>query len=541
MIGFQRPAPIAAPPDEAPALAAGSPADTARAGLVAWATGLAAFVLYWATLAPSIAWSHQGADSGDLVTAAVTLGVPHPSGYPLFTLLAHLAAGLTPDEPARGVNLLSAGFGAIAVGLIGWLAATVAPTGRHTPAALVAAIGFALTPLFWSQAILTEVYTLATVLLVGFWIALIGWRRRWPGPGAGRWLALAGGVFGLGLAHHLTIALAAPFAAILVLATARRRAFRPGVWLAPAIAVLPGLALYAYLPIRAAANPPLNWGRPFTWEGFWWVVTAENYRRHTGHWELLRPEAGATFVGHLIDQFPLVLLPLAAWGAYRLTRRDGPVALLLLGTAAALTVYRLTYRVTGVDAYLIPLDLVVAVGLGLGFAGLPAWPPRLPGRVRRLVDLGAVALVLVLMGGHAAATYARVDLSREFEPRRYGVDTLAAMPPRAILLTDRDEQTFSLWYAQHVLGVRSDVALVSPALLSAEWYQNHLRAIYPDLAVGDLGRPIGSRVLELIGQNVDRRPVVVGMPDRLIDLYFETRDRPDGLVEVIGPRRVTGR
>ena len=47
-------------------------------------------MVYWRTLAPGLTWANDGADGGDLITAAATGGVPHPGGYPLYILLARL-------------------------------------------------------------------------------------------------------------------------------------------------------------------------------------------------------------------------------------------------------------------------------------------------------------------------------------------------------------------------------------------------------------------------------------------------------------------
>ena len=76
--------------------------------LVGAAVGALALAVYLLTLAPTITWRNEGADSGDFVTAAVTFGIPHPPGYPLYTLIAAGFARLPLAEPARGVNLFSA-------------------------------------------------------------------------------------------------------------------------------------------------------------------------------------------------------------------------------------------------------------------------------------------------------------------------------------------------------------------------------------------------------------------------------------------------
>src|SRR6266404_227833 len=78
------------------------------------AAAVLAFVVYVWTLAPSVTLEY----SGELVTAANTLGVPHPPGYPLWTMLAWLWQRIVPfGNIAWRVNLLSAFLGALAAGL----------------------------------------------------------------------------------------------------------------------------------------------------------------------------------------------------------------------------------------------------------------------------------------------------------------------------------------------------------------------------------------------------------------------------------------
>ena len=86
--------------------------DGMREGWVAAAAGVMAFVLYLLTLCPVVFWY----DSAEYVTAAVTLGIPHPPGYPLYTLLGHVFTWL-PLDSALAVNGMSATFAALAVSL----------------------------------------------------------------------------------------------------------------------------------------------------------------------------------------------------------------------------------------------------------------------------------------------------------------------------------------------------------------------------------------------------------------------------------------
>ncbi|MBN3276043.1 TM260 protein, partial [Polyodon spathula] len=81
----------------------------------AWLFTCASFACITALYLPGVQRSVAGGDSGELITAACELGVAHPPGYPLFTLLARLALDLLPfGPPAYRVNLLNGLLGAVA-------------------------------------------------------------------------------------------------------------------------------------------------------------------------------------------------------------------------------------------------------------------------------------------------------------------------------------------------------------------------------------------------------------------------------------------
>ncbi len=85
-----------------------------------FAAGSFAFAFYVLSLAPGLTWAHQGADGAELLTAAIVNGVPHPPGYPLYTLLlqgwlALLGMAAPASDLAWRGNLLSALSGAASV------------------------------------------------------------------------------------------------------------------------------------------------------------------------------------------------------------------------------------------------------------------------------------------------------------------------------------------------------------------------------------------------------------------------------------------
>ena len=135
--------------------------------------GLAGFVFYAATAAPSVATLFD--DSLEFQVVLPTLGIAHPSGYPLYTLLGKLFTLLIPFRDAAGrANLLSALCAGAALGVLYLLAQKVA--GNRAAAATATAL-FALSPAWWSQATIAEVYALHGLLVVLFLYLLLRWEE----------------------------------------------------------------------------------------------------------------------------------------------------------------------------------------------------------------------------------------------------------------------------------------------------------------------------------------------------------------------------
>ena len=132
------------------------------------AAAIAAFV-YGLTLSPSVG----AGDSGELILAAHSLGIPHPPGYPLWLLLARCADLLPWGTIAFRVNALSTLLCAAAVGLFYLLAARC---GLNRFGRIAATLVFGGSTLVWDSAVQAEVYSLATVLFLA--LALTAIRAR---------------------------------------------------------------------------------------------------------------------------------------------------------------------------------------------------------------------------------------------------------------------------------------------------------------------------------------------------------------------------
>lgn len=218
------------------------------------AVGAAAGLVYAATLGPTIA----PGDGGELTACAWTLGVPHPPGYPLYTVLGWLwAHGLPVGSVAWRLNAFSAACLAAGVGFI-------AAGGRRLGASRTAAAGgagvFALAFEPWRAAVGAEVFALHALFVAALlWLAL-----RWPTTGRPPWLEAL--VVGLSGAHHQTAALLLPAFAFWLWVHRDRLGRDPLATLAgcTAIAAAGALLPYGLLLWFGGRDDALVWGNVTT-------------------------------------------------------------------------------------------------------------------------------------------------------------------------------------------------------------------------------------------------------------------------------------
>jgi hypothetical protein len=470
-----------------------SEGQTPRNPLTRWpvaAAGISALALYALCLAPGLTWSHDGADGGDLLAAALAHGVPHPTGYPTYQILLRAAIALFPGEPARAGNWLSAVCAASAAALLADLVLRMLPVRPWRGLiALAAALTWAAAPTLWSQAVITEVYTLHALLVAALLWLLWRWRETASAPHAG-WPALAGGgfVFGIGMGNHLSTVLVLPgVAAWLWTYRGLLKPLRAAGWAVIISATLLGLSSYLYLPMAAMGAPPVNWGDPRTLRGFWWLVSGQIYRElmfGTGARDLLG--RAAAWAGEASRQFgggPWGAL-IALVGLFWLDRHDHAWwrATLLIGLAYSL--YAIGYRTRDSYVYLIPAWFVASLWLAAGLC----WGAEAitgVGLSRRAARFLWIPLLLVIIGLFPLSLsryWNRMNLSGDHEAQDWVASVLANAAPDGVILTAGDRTTFALWYALYGLKQRPDLTPVNIHLYAYPWYQRSLVSHHPILA-----------------------------------------------------------
>ena len=483
-------------------------------GVAVWAGSLA---LYLSTVAPTLTWGWDdlGIDGGDLLAAAKTFGVPHPTGYPTYTLLLRLFATIVPigDFAFRG-NLLSAVLASATVLTVYWsvyrfcvhLKPDAPVSLRATGAALGASV-LATAPLFWSQANVTEVYALnaliaAALLLIAVHMALPAGDPNVAGqtrPPPARTLAVFGLLLGLGVGNHFTVlAVAIPLVVWLWSSLGRRAVVSP--WAIGAFVA--GFSVYLYLPISASQHPPISWGNADTLGGFAWMLTGGPYQGYVfavpADSLLSCSSDGCSgrivaWVELMFEQFNPLGLFLGITGAVVLRSRAVRFLVLSLLPILGLSVYSVTYNTVDSEVLNIPALLLFSVWAGIGaFWVLAAWitdpesdpPGAAPRRLAvsgRPLRVALAALAFALLPGTAILlNYGSQDLSDDRGAYRYAKALLDAVPDGSVLVSEDERSVFSLWYIRYVEMPHRDVAPVVLPLLQFDWYREDIRRMYPD-------------------------------------------------------------
>jgi transmembrane protein TMEM260 (protein O-mannosyltransferase) len=483
----------------------------------AWVAALAALWAYALTLSPTVAWVNLGEDSGDLLAASATLGIPHPTGYPLFVLLGRLATFLPVGSIAFRINLVAAVAGAVSVYACARLAAALAPGPARAWAGAVAipacALLYASSRGAWSQSVLAEVYTLNTAFLgLCLWLLVEAQRR-----GSSRRLLLVGYLFGLGLTNHLLILAALPPLLFVTWRLARtgKIGLAEGVLLP--LLIFWGLTLDLFLPVRAARNPEFSWGVPATPGQLWWVLSGAQYARNF----FARDLAGT--LGHLVPgrwwmDFGWGLPLLAAGGAAAALRRAPGTAaagLALLASVALLSAYSIADDV----GYWMPAGLILAALAGAGWAWIAE---RSGGRVARAAVAG-VLLAAVLLG--FTTQWRRVDASQDLTPYVYAHRNLSSVEPDALIISEYDGRTFALWFYKATDFRKSHPGLVVAYkyLLVWPWYLHHLARTYRALSVPGYPGDLDLMMNRLVARNIRKRPVYLTRRDPGLLPLFTTR------------------
>jgi hypothetical protein len=422
--------------------------------------------------------------------------------------------------------------------LVGWFAQRWQRIAGGAIAVLIGATAFTV----WAQSVVNEkVYTISLAgMAITAWLT-VRWCDDPDGPSADRLLVLIAYVCGLGYANHMAGMLAAPAVGLAVLIRRPRTILRWKLLLAAVGAIILGGTPFLTQPIRAAYFPAVNEGEPTacrdglklsctfskgTYDAFMYNFNRGQYGKpslserqapfgaqigmwwHYFRWQWLRDFDGVRpgLQGSLAAIF-LVLGILGGWVHYK---RD-PRSFAFFGPLMFTLTFALIYYMNFKYGYSQDPDLGDAVqrevrdrdyfylwsfsawsvwaALGLTFvwesfaalvgteqAKIGGEQLELPTNRGWALTSPVLLLALVPLFGNwtAASRHGETDTAD------FAIDLLNSVEPYGVLVTVGDNDTFPLWYAQEVLGVRKDVVVANTSLLNTDWYTRQMlrRPVY---------------------------------------------------------------
>jgi len=453
------------------------------------------FTLYILTLAPSVAFT----DSGELAAACATLGIAHPTGYPLFIVLGFLWTKIPlPFTLIFKLNLFAAFCTALASLLFFefamFLLSVIQERQSHSPKetkkkkskskseqtsvalereslvliALSASLLFAFSRTIWAQATAVEVYSLHLVMLVlSIRLFLRFTLAKEPQT---RDALIWAFVLGLGFTNHLTMILLAP---AMLYFYFHRFGFTRDAFTRIAIMSVPfalGLSLYLYLPIRSSMSPDFNWGEVHrSFDKFFYHVSGKQYQIHlfNGNWE---PQAKMLF-SLLPFELAFVGIVLSLYGAVRLFQVEKPLAWFVMLLVFGSALYAVNYNVHDADSYFLLtfLALILLAGMGVMFL------------VQQRKELATISLLLPLIA--IAINFQHNNKRNETLVVDYTKTMIEPLEPNALVLSAQwDYFCSAFWYLQRFEGLRPDVVMIEKELLRRTWYVRAVQRQYPEIA-----------------------------------------------------------
>lgn len=553
----------------------------------AWLTGVVILLIYAVTIAPNV----MHIDSGELAAVQLTLGIAHPTGYPLFTVLGYIFSHLPmPVAQIAKMNILAAVWCAMGIVMFIYTAELIlsnlslfgiekknakeskkkkkksqdeaAPEESKSivPALSVWLVVFtaisggfilALNRTYWMQSTSVEVYSLHALLIISviFFLLKAYLNKYEEEPNDINWYIFSF-VLALSFSNHMTSILILPGVAYLYFTSFgfNKSSFaRIGRMLFIFFTTL--VLVYSYLPIRALQGPMINWGNPVTFDNIIRHISGKQYQVWIFSSTAAAKKQLTYFFSQIPVEFTLNLVFIVAGVIYSFFAARKIFTLFII-TFVSTVAYSINYDIKDIDSYFLLAFISMAVfaifGLLLTYKLL---------RDKRLKYILPIVLVTVFTSVQFYVNFEEVDQSDNLTFKDYTQQILLTTGKNGLILSYQWDFFISpSYYFQNVDRMRTDVKIIDKELLRRSWYFEQLdnyspklmATILPEreqflrlLAPFEQETPYDANALELSYRNLMKKMVENSLGDRPVYISMELAENEMKRGEFVLPEGCT--
>ena len=419
---------------------------------------LSVFAIYLSTTAPVV---YLG-DSGELTAAAFSLGVPHPSGYPLFSLIGKIFSLVPLGNVGFRVNLMSGVFASLTSLLV---YDVIKGFTQNFICSMTATLFLAFMPLFWSQTVSAEVYPFHCFFVA----AMIRLLWQWEERKEFRWLLLFVFVTSLSFGNHLQTVMMAPPILYFIISGDKKALFNWRHFLTVSIVFVVPLTLYLYLPVRTAAGVAIQWGAPDNLERFWFHVTAKSHRS-----SYVFSAGTSVYLKRFVDTLKIFgfqygfLLIVSAWGWIRLPSIRWKM--MFAGIIVLDLFYTLFLNIISLEItpFGLPSAIMLTILMGIGFKQFINWvagQKKIGHKFRKAISLGFLLMPFITL----MINYNLCDQKRNYTGYEHAVNMFRTVDPGGTIFLDGDNNVFPAVYGWIVEGMGEDINLQDKHNLLFKW------------------------------------------------------------------------
>ncbi|MEO0185494.1 MAG: DUF2723 domain-containing protein [candidate division WOR-3 bacterium] len=393
-------------------------------------------------------------DSGELGAVSYTLGIAHPTGYPLYTLISYFVAHF-PGEPIRNLNFLSALFSAVAAVFLYFT--TYRILEKELLSITIASL-YAFSLVIWRTSITNEVYPLTGLFCIVLLYSLYNLKD------SRTYYALMF-VAGLSLTNHIII-----FSLVIPVILYTLIVYKPTAKkiIAGLIFIAIGLSIYLYLLFRTLGGAELAWGNTCNIQRLVWHITGRQYQVwmfSLSSREILNNiQQGITLIAR---NFLYLFVIFMFAGIYWLFKNDRKKLFLFLGIFLLNFLYTVNYAIPDIESYYIPGFIGL---LFVSIYGLKMWQKHMKGII-------TIPLSLII----PIINYSDCTLRNNTFGLDYSLSHFVQLPENSLLVCSYWDIYSPTIYLRKVKHFRKDVVIIDKELLRRTWYIKYLRNEYPDL------------------------------------------------------------